>query len=90
MHLIEPALGLKLVIWGGWLLAAIGVLKVLIFFIGELVPGAYSRIKSESVRRFMTGNANRLIFGLLGGLTVLLGLIFVFLGVLLSRFSDRL
>ena len=85
MKLIDPTLGLKLVVVGGWTLAAIGALKLVIYLIGEIAPGSYDRIRSETFRKFLTGKGNRLVFGLGGILTVFVGLVFVLLGRLLSR-----
>ena len=84
MNLLDPAVSLKLVVIGGWLLAALGALKLLIYLVGEMSPGLYSRVRSEAVRRFLTGKGNRLLFGLGGFLTVLLGLFFVLGGMLLG------
>ena len=52
MKLIDPTLGLKLVVVGGWTLAAIGALKLVIYLIGEIAPGSYDRIRSETFRKF--------------------------------------
>jgi len=88
MKFIDPDLALRLVITGGWLLAALGILKLLFYALGELLPGFYKGIKSDSVRKFLTGNSNRLIFGLGGFVTVILGVVFVGLGLLLRRLND--
>ena len=87
MNLIDPALGLKLVIIGGWALALLGALKLVVYLVGELAPGAYARIRSETFRRFVTGKGNRLLFGLGGFLTLLLGLVFVILGLIATRLA---
>ncbi len=71
--MIEPTLGLKIVIWGGWCLVILGVAKMIVWLVGELFPSAYKNLKSESTRKFMTGNGNRLLFGLGGFITALLG-----------------
>lgn len=84
MKLIDPALGMRLVIVGGWALAFLGALKMVIYLVGEIAPGAYARIRSETFRKFLTGNGNRLLFGLGGFLTLLLGLVFVGLGYLVA------
>ena len=84
MELIDPTLGLKLIIIGGWVLAALGALKVAVYLVGELAPGVYARIRSEGLRRFVTGNGNRLLFGIGGFLTMLLGLLFAALGYLIQ------
>ncbi|HRQ88557.1 MAG TPA: hypothetical protein PLA50_07155 [Bacteroidia bacterium] len=80
MKLIDPALGIKLIVVGGWCLAALGALKVVLYLVGEFVPNAYAWIKSEGLRRFLTGKGNRLLFGVGGAATVLLGLVFVGIG----------
>jgi len=32
--MIEPSLGLNIVIWGGWILLVLGITKVLLWLIG--------------------------------------------------------
>ncbi len=83
--LIEPEMGFQLVVWGGWLLTLMGVLKIVIWAFGEFVPRVYSRIPSESLRNLFTGKMNRLVFGLGGLVITILGLIFVGLGILFDR-----
>ena len=90
MDLIDPSFGVRLIVRGGWLLAGIGALKVVIYFVGELFPGVYGRLKSDGLRRFLTGNGNRLVFGLGGFLTVILGLVFVILGLFVGRLMLRI
>lgn len=90
MKLLDPQLGLKLVVWGGWALAALGALKVVVYLVGEFFPGAFAGIRSPSARKFLTGTGNRLLFGAGGLLTLLLGLVFVGLGLLLGSIADRL
>ena len=86
---IDPKLGKALIEAASWLLIALGLLKVMIYIVGELLPGAYSKIKSEKARKFMTGNGNRLVFGLLGAFTVLLGVAFLSLGRFLFGILER-
>ena len=83
--LIQPEMGFQLVVWGGWLLTLMGVLKIVIWAFGEFVPRVYSRIPSESIRNLFTGKMNRLVFGLGGFVVALLGLVFVGLGILFER-----
>lgn len=90
MNLIDPVVGLKLVIVGGWSLALLGALKLVAYLVGEFAPGAWSRVRSEWLRRCLVGKGNRLLFGLGGFLTLLLGLVFVGLGELLLRFQSSL
>ena len=90
MNLLEPVVALKLVIVGGWSLAVLGAIKMGIYLIGELAPQAWSRVRSEWVRKFVLGKGNRLLFGLGGFVTVLLGLVFVGLGELLLHFQSTL
>lgn len=90
MKLIEPHLAARIIIWGGWALALIGALKVVFYLIGEIRPGIYARIQSAGVRRFLTGTGNRLVFGLGGLLTVILGLVFAALGYGIRYLADRL
>ena len=89
MDLIDPSLGVRLIVWGGWILAGIGAVKVAIYLVGELFPGVYARLKSDGLRRFLTGTGNRLVFGLGGFLTVILGLVFVILGIFVGRLMLR-
>lgn len=84
MRSFDPALGLKLVIVGGWILAAIGGLKVLVYLVGEFAPGIYAGFRSDGMKRFLTGKGNRLVFGLGGLVTALLGLFFVLMGQLIA------
>ena len=34
--MIEPTLGLKIVIWGGWMLVILGVAKMILWLVGEI------------------------------------------------------
>ena len=90
MNLLEPVFALKLVIFGGWTLAILGAIKLVIYLVGEIAPQAWSRVRSEWVRKFVLGKGNRLLFGLGGFVTVLLGLVFVGLGELLLYFQSTL
>lgn len=90
MQFIDPNVACKLIIGGGWLLAALGAIKMVIYAVGEFFPGAYSRIRSVGFRKVITGKGNRLIFGLGGILTLFLGLIFVVLGIFVRMLSERL
>lgn len=83
--LIDPELGFKLIIWGGWLLTLMGTLKVVIWAFGEFAPQIYAKIPSESIRNMLTGKMNRLFFGLGGFIFALLGLVFVALGIFFER-----
>ena len=88
--MMEPTLGLQIIIFGGWILIALGITKLLIWLMGEMFPGVYSKIQSHRARDFMTGLGNRLIFGGGGLVTVLLGWGFVALGDWLSEFSQSI
>lgn len=83
--LLSPDLGFKLIIWGGGLLALLGALKLVIWAFGEFAPHVYARVQSDNIRDLLTGRMNRLVFGLGGLITVLLGLIFVGLGIFFER-----
>ena len=85
--MIEPELGLRIIKYGGWALVAIGLLKMTIWSVGEIAPGCYEKIKSAGVKKFMTGQGNRLLFGLGGLLTVLIGGFFILIGIFLTRIS---
>ena len=86
--MIEPTLGLKIVIWGGWSLIILGAAKIILWIVGEVFPNAYRMLKSETTRKFMTGTGNRLLFGLGGFVTTLLGWGFAAIGHWLSRFVE--
>jgi len=88
--LIDPEFSVALIAWGGWILAALGVLKLLVFAIGEWAPGFYDRFRSDGFRNFMVGRGNRLVFGLGGLVTALIGLAFVGVAVVLGLLVDRL
>jgi len=79
---IDPDLAFRLIIVLSWMLVFLGVLKLAIYLVGECLPGAYARVKSETVRKFLTGTGNKIVFGLLGLLTVLAGFAFLGLGYL--------
>lgn len=78
---------LRLIFVLSWLLIALGVFKIGIYLLGELSPGIYSKIKTETYRKLLTGKGNRLLFGLGGLITVLLGALFLGLGFL-ARWLD--
>lgn len=78
-----------LVYWGGFFLAVLGGLKLVIFLIGEFRPGVYGRIKSEGLKKFLTGSGNRLVFGLLGFFTAGLGVVFMFAAKVLQALTRR-
>jgi len=71
---LKPETGLFLIRIFSWILIGLGLLKLAFFVIGEVWPGAFSGIKSEAVRKFITGKGNRLLFGLGGFLTLVIGL----------------
>jgi len=66
-------LGSKFVILLGWLLVAIGGLKIVFYLVGEIRPATWNKIKSPTVKKMLTGKINRLVFGLGGLITILLG-----------------
>lgn len=80
--LLDPEFGISLVKLFSWILVALGVFKVVIYLVGEFAPGTFARVKSDAVRKFLTGRGNRLLFGLGGFLTALVGLG----GLLAARF----
>lgn len=88
--MMEPKLGLQVITFGGWVLIALGVAKLLIWLAGEMFPGVYNKIESRKARNFMTGTGNRLIFGCGGLVTVLLGWGFVVLGNWLGGFTQTI
>lgn len=88
--MMEPTLCLMLITCGGWVLIALGLAKLLIWLVGELFPGIYSKFGSHRMRNFMTGLGNRLIFGCGGLVTALVGLGFVVLGKWLNEFSQNI
>ena len=86
----NPEIGFRLITVMSWLLIVIGALKMVIWVVGEIWPKAYTRFKSPAVRKFMTGNGNRLLFGLGGLLTALFGGICLALGAFLESVSRNL
>ena len=86
----NPEIGFRLIAVMSWLLIVIGLFKMVIWLVGEIWPDAYKRFKSPTVRRFMTGKGNRLLFGLGGFLTALLGAVCLALGSFLERLSGSL
>lgn len=88
--IIDPSLGLRLIAVLSWALIILGLGKMVIYAIGEFVPRAYERIRSEKARKFMTGKGNRLLFGLGGFLTALFGFICLLLGRLFEHLHNSL
>ena len=86
LALLEPDVAFRLMEVMCWMLIALGLLKLIIYIVGELLPGAYRKIKSDKIRNFMTGKANRWLFGLGGFLTALLGALFLILARILFNF----
>ncbi|MDF1816575.1 MAG: hypothetical protein P1V20_30515 [Verrucomicrobiales bacterium] len=73
LSLIDPEIGIPIIIWLGWLMVALGVLKIVVYLIGEISPGAWDKIKSPTIKKLLTGKGNRLLFGLGGLVTVIFG-----------------
>ena len=71
--LIDPELGIRLTLVFSWILVVLGVGKMILYGVGEFFPQAFQKVKSEGVRKFLTGTGNRLLFGLGGFLTALFG-----------------
>ena len=84
-NIIEPELGTTIMIWLGWILAVIGLLKIIFYLIGECAPSVWDKVKSPSIKRFLTGKGNRIVFGLGGLLTLIFGLGSVGLALLIRR-----
>jgi hypothetical protein len=78
--LMDPELSLRLIKILSWILIVLGGGKMIIYVIGEWMPSLYSRVKSDTVRKFLTGTGNRLLFGLGGLVTLLFGVIGLALG----------
>lgn len=57
----------------GWLLVIAGTIKLLLWMMGEFFPRCWSKIKSPSMKSFLTGPGNRIVFGIGGLVTLLLG-----------------
>ncbi|MEM1442067.1 MAG: hypothetical protein AAGF67_06965, partial [Verrucomicrobiota bacterium] len=58
-YLIDPDLSLRLVKVFSWILILMGAGKILVYAIGEWIPAAYTKVKSEKARNFLTGKGNR-------------------------------
>lgn len=82
--ILDPALGVRLTITLSWILIILGLLKLVLFLVGEFFPNAFANVKSAAVKKFLTGTGNRLLFGLGGFATALIG----FLGLLAGRFLE--
>lgn len=78
---------LRLIRWLSWALVISGIGQIIIYIVGELFPGVYSRIRSEWIRKLFIGNGNRLVFGAGGLLTLILGGIFLGLAALIEAIS---
>ena len=59
--------------WGGFVLLVIGLLKLVIYAIGRYRSGWLEGISSPTLKRFLSGKGNRLVFGVGGWITVLAG-----------------
>ena len=84
-HLIDPELSLQLVKVLSWILIVLGVAKMVLYAIGEWIPSAYTKVKSETAKKFLTGSGNRFLFGLGGFITLLLGVGGLALGYLFAH-----
>lgn len=73
-ELLDPEVSLKLIKALSWVLILLSLAKLLLYAIGEWAPSVYSRIKSDAVKKVITGKGNRLLFGLGGILFLLFGI----------------
>lgn len=87
--MIDSQLAFRLIFALSWLMIALGLFKMIVYIVGELIPGAYKAVKSEKVRKFLTGTGNRLLFGLGGFLTLVIGVVFLLLGRFLAAVFER-
>ena len=86
----DSELGFRLIAILSWALIILGILKMILFLVGEYSPKVYDGIKKEAFRKFLTGKSNRMLFGWGGLITAILGGFFLGLGYLLRFFSDRM
>lgn len=84
------AFAVRAIFIGAWFLVLSGIVQVIVYLLGEFHPSLYVRIRSDSIRRLLTGMGNRLIFGLGGLVTLLLGLFFIVAGIGLGWLHDSL
>jgi hypothetical protein len=82
---IDPDLAFRLMLIGSWLLILMGAGKLAVYLVGEFAPQAYAKVRSVGFKRFLTGTGNRLVFGLLGAFTLLLGVVFLGLAYLVRH-----
>ena len=87
VRIFEPDLAVKIIIVLGLIMAGLGFLKMIFYLVGELKPNAWAKIKSPSIRKFLTGNGNRLLFGLGGFITILFGLGAIGIALLIRRLN---
>ncbi len=83
---VAPAL----IWWGGLVLVVIGLMKLVVYAIGELRPNLFQSIRSETLKRFFTGRSNRLVFGLGGFITAAVGGFFMLAAKGLAFLAERL
>ena len=85
---LDPDFAVTIIIVLGLIMAGLGFLKMVFYLVGELKPQAWDKIKSPTIRKFLTGHGNRLLFGLGGFLTVLFGLAAVGIALLIRWLNN--
>ena len=64
---------IEFVWWGGVVLLVIGVLKLVLYAVGRSRPALFQEIRSPTLKRFLSGKGNRMVFGVGGLITALAG-----------------
>ena len=64
---------IEFVWWGGVVLLVLGLIKLVVYAVGRYRPGLFEGIQSPTLKRFLSGKGNRMVFGLGGLVTVLAG-----------------
>ena len=80
---------ISIVWWGGAILVFIGVLKCAFYFVASRIPDRIDRIQSPTLKKFLLGRSNRLIFGWGGFITAVVGLFFMGAARLMTYFAER-
>lgn len=89
-HSTSQAAQFAFVWWGGLVLVSIGVFKIVFYLIGAHRPGWFERIQSPTLRRFLAGRSNRLIFGWGGFITIVVGAFFMVASWLMAYFAEKM
>jgi hypothetical protein len=81
---------IAIVWWGGLVLVSIGLLKFAFYLAGAHRPGWFEKIQSPTLKRFLAGRSNRLVFGWGGFVTIVVGGFFMAAAWLMAYFAEKI